>query len=199
MLAPIGYVAIPPEVAAKLGRKALLSTAEQEMIARIPEIGCNLISHIPRLQNVAQWVALQSQPAKEGTPAGARIVRFLTDLASVVVGDVPTTADIHQLRLRRNDYDPEVIDVAERLWGGLAELPKPNRTSEIQLRLTLSGLLPNDLLMEPIGFKSGRLLLSAGLRISAIQLERLRNLRTMEAIIEPIVISRLTQATIPQG
>jgi hypothetical protein len=154
-------------------------------------------THIPKLQNVAHWVALQSQPAKEGTPAGARIVRLLTDLASIVEGHVPTAADIHKLQLRRNDYDPEVIDAAKRLWGGTAELPKPNRTSEIQLRLALSGLLPNDLLLEPIGFKSGKLLLSAGLRISAIQLERLRNLRTLEAVIEPIAISRLTQTTNP--
>ena len=64
------------------------------------------------------------------------------------------------------------------------------------MKASLAGLLPNDLLLESIVFKSGKLLLSAGSRLSAVQLERLRNLRTLEPIVEPIEVARTLAATV---
>jgi len=58
------------------------------------------------------------------------------------------------------------------------------------MSISLDTLLPNDLLLKPITFASGKLLLSEGIRVTAAQIERLRNLRSLEKINEPIEIQR---------
>ncbi len=83
-----------------------------------------------------------------------------------------------------------------RLWGGGIPLGSAAPKGDIRVKASLAALLPNDLLLEPIVFKSGKLLLSAGSRLSAVQLERLRNLRTLEPIVEPVEVSRVAPATL---
>lgn len=203
MLAPIGLVALPPEVLVKVfsGRKAL-GSIEQEMLDRAPETARKLIAHIPRLKNISDFVYLQNRgfsgtgfpkdgPIGEEIPLGARVVKILKDLAALCPNDTPTSESIGQLVDRMKDYDPEILGAVRQLWGfgvggtGRREKPKGERHA-----VSLNTLLPNDLLLSAITFKSGKLLLSPGMRVSAAQIERLRNLRALEPIVEPIEIER---------
>lgn len=203
MLAPIGLVAVPPEILEKAfaGRKPL-TTAEQEMLDRAPETGRKLIAHIPRLKNVSEFVYLQDRcyagtgfpsdgPTDTDIPMGARVIKVLKDLAALCADDTPTTEAISRLIGRKNDYDPDVLDAVRQLWGwgvdGRAATVKPQSDKRA---INLNAMLPNDLLLSPITFKSGKLLLSSGVRVTAAQIERLRNLRTLEPVCEPIEIQR---------
>lgn len=196
MLTPIGYVAIPPNVAAKAARKEALSHTEREMLARVPETGRNLLAHIPRLKTVAEWVYLHRRATTPETPVGAQIVKLLTDLSSITDEDVPTLAALRQLQARRGEYGPGVLAAAFRLWARAGAAANPQPSNEVKAKSLILNLRPGDLLLESIVFKSGKLLLSAGARLSALQLERLRNLRALEEIVEPIEVLR---PTIPVG
>ena len=201
MLAPIGLVAVPEQVAEKARvQGASLNAAEADMLARVPETGRKLISHIPRLKNVAEFVHLQDRGFGGGgypgdgakgasIPLGARVVKLLKDLAAVSTGDVPPPVAIGQLMARAGDYDPDVLDAAKRLWGS-AEAPAAPKPETFKRSISLDAMRPNDLVLSAIRFKSGKLLLSEGIRVSMAQIERLRNLRSLEPITEPIDIER---------
>jgi response regulator RpfG family c-di-GMP phosphodiesterase len=203
MLAPIGLVAIPPEVLEKAfaGRKAL-TPAEQEMLDRAPEIGRKLIAHIPRLKSVSEFVYLQDRtfagggfpsdgPSGNDIPMGARIIKVLKDLAARCADDTPSTEAISRLIDRKNDYDPDVLDAVRQLWGwGVGSTAAAAKPESEKRSIDLNAMLPNDLLLSPITFKSGKLLLSPGVRVTTAQIERIRNLRTLEPIREPIEIER---------
>lgn len=203
MLAPVGLVAVPPEVLEKAfaGRKPL-APAEQEMLERVPETGRKLISHIPRLKNVSEFVYLQDRnfsgtgfpsngPSGSDIPMGARVIKVLKTLAALCADDVPSTEAISRLIDREGDFDPDVLDAVRQLWGwGVGGSKAVARPDGEKHSIGLNAILPNDLLLSPITFKSGKLLLSQGLRVTAAQIERLRNLRNIEPISEPIEISR---------
>jgi len=203
MLAPIGLVAVPPEVLEKAfaGQKPL-TRAEQEMLDRAPETGRKLIAHIPRLKNVSEFVYLQDRsfagtgfpddgPAYAEIPMGARIIKVLKDLAALCADDIPSTYAISRLIDRKNDFDPDVLDAVRQLWGwGVGGSPAAAKPQSDKRSINLDAILPNDLLLSPINFKSGKLLLSSGVRVTAAQIERLRNLRTLAPISEPIEIER---------
>ena len=201
MLAPIGLVAVPTEVYEKAMTAApTLAAAEAAMVARVPDTGRKLISHIPRLKNVAEYVYLQDRgyggrgfpedgPKLDAIPMGARVVKLLKDLAALSTADAPPPVAVGQLVQRSADYDPAVLDAAKRLWG-TETAPAAAKAETVKRSITLDGLLPNDLVLSAIRFKSGKLLLSEGIRVSMAQIERLRNLRTLEPITEPIDIER---------
>lgn len=209
MLAPIGLVAVPPEVLEKAfsGRKTM-TAAEQEMLDRAPETGRKLVAHIPRLKNVSEFVYLQDRghdgtgfpadgPSGDDIPMGARVIKVLKDLAALCPGDTPSTDAISRLIDRQDEYDPDVLDAVRQLWGWGVGGQKADAKPESEKRsVGLNAMLPNDLLLSAIAFKSGKLLLSPGMRVTAAQIERLRNLRTLEPIVEPIEIERDTGISI---
>lgn len=202
MLAPVGLVAVPPEVAEKARLAgAALSAAEVTMLSRVPETGRKLISHIPRLKNVAEFVYLQDRgfngrgfpddgPKLDAIPMGARVVKLLKDLADASTGDTPSPSAVGKLLQNSGDYDPTVLDAAKKLWGSASAPAAIEKPEAVKKSVPLDGLLPNDLVLTAIRFKSGKLLLSEGIRVSVAQIERLRNLRALEAITEPIEIER---------
>ncbi|MBM3515777.1 MAG: response regulator [Alphaproteobacteria bacterium] len=208
MLAPIGLIAVPTEVVEKARTSnSTLSAAEAAMIARAPDTGRKLISHIPRLTNVAEFVYLQDRgfggrgfpddgPKLDAIPMGARVVKLLKDLAEASTGDTPPPAAVGKLVQNAGDYDPSILDIAKQLWGNVAAPTAEEKPATIRKSVPLDGLLPNDLILSAIRFKSGKLLLSEGIRVSVAQIERLRNLRGLEPITELIEIER---ATSPQA
>lgn len=61
MLSKIGWVTIPEEIQKKVNSEESLSPIEEELIQKIPETGRKRISHIPRLEAVAEIVYYQNK------------------------------------------------------------------------------------------------------------------------------------------
>ncbi len=91
LLSQIGCVSIPQAVLEKSRAQGVLSAPERDMLARVPKVGADLLSHIPRLESVAQIILYQHKNfdgtgfpfdavAGEDIPVGARILRVLHDL-----------------------------------------------------------------------------------------------------------------------
>jgi response regulator RpfG family c-di-GMP phosphodiesterase len=119
MLSGLGYVTIPPYTLQRLHSGADLSPAEQNMLDRLPEFGRKLLSHIPRLEKVAELVHLQHKnfdgsgfPANElrgeYIPLGARILRLLVDMVQFESEGLTKAEALAKLQERSGIYDARV-------------------------------------------------------------------------------------------
>ncbi len=110
-LAHIGQVTIPPEVVLKLRVGQPLAEQEQEMFARIPAIGGNLLAQIPRLEEVSKIILYQNKrfdgtgfpadsAAGHNIPLGARLLKVLFDLAEIETAGTSRAAALEKLRGR---------------------------------------------------------------------------------------------------
>lgn len=199
-LYPIGLVSVPPQVLEKAAATPQkMTAAEKDMLAAAPDVGRRLLTHIPRLKGVANIISLQDRgydgsghpergPVGDAIPIEARILHLLKSLAELSTDDVPRDATLMKLKERAERFDPKVLAAAQRLWG-IGGTGYQTVVGQ-RLSITLDTILPNDLLMAPVMLASGKLLLSEGSRITAAQIERLRNLKKIEVIREPIDVER---------
>jgi len=193
MLAPIGTVAVPPETLAKVRAGESLDERETEVVARIPEIGHGLLTHIPRLSTVAEIVLFQKKRfdgsgppttaiAGEELPIGARILAVATDLAALEEAGVARSDAIERMRARRGHYDPVTLDAAAAV--GVADGDRSALSTVAELRII--ELRPGQTLMANIETVGGRLLTAAGTRITETIIERLRSYSHLMELREPI-------------
>jgi response regulator RpfG family c-di-GMP phosphodiesterase len=202
MLYPIGLVSVPPAVLEKLSAAPQqLSAAEKDIVARAPEAGRRLLMHIPRLRNVANIIALQDRgfdgsglpergPIGDEIPIEARILKFLKTVADLTPLDTPPSALIAKIAENGSAFDPQILNIANTCWG-MNPIQAQGQVTSSRVSVTLDTILPNDLLMSEIATVSGKLLLSEGIRITAAQVERLRNIRRLEPVKEPIAVLRV--------
>ncbi|MBI4559774.1 MAG: response regulator [Candidatus Hydrogenedentes bacterium] len=199
----IGYVTLPPELVTKARTEPRLTGAETEMIARVPEIGQQLLAHIPRLEEVAQIVLYQKKQydgtgyprdhvAGEQIPLGARILKVLTDLDDLASGGLARKDALAQMRQRKGWYDPTVIEAAAAVFAPFA-LTEPTEVP-IALDVKVVELRLDDVLTSNAETSDHRLLIAAGTRLSEALLERLRNYERLIGVDEPLSIERMAPA-----
>lgn len=196
---PIGLITIPTDVVARAQTSPeSLSNVEADILANAPETGAKLLAHIPRMENVARMIQYHdygfdgaNAPAEAlkgvAIPEGARIIKFLKDLAATGPDEMPTPDMLAELRKNANTYDPAIIGNAHLLWGKSTLFAAQQRQ---RFTLSVGALLTGDHLIADIMTRDGKLLLSAGQQISVAQLERLRNLSRLQSLREPIEIER---------
>ncbi|HYK90602.1 MAG TPA: HD domain-containing phosphohydrolase [Acidobacteriota bacterium] len=194
MLSQLGIVTVPTVVLAKARAGRVLSSAEKNMLVRMPEIGRKLLAEIPRLEAVAQIVLYQNKRfdgtgfpadsvAGKDIPLGSRILKILTDLLQIESLETSRFKALHLLRTRVGWYDPELLDKIISCLPPPAEVPaeKPRRTSSID------DLRVGQVLLSDVMTTDGVLILSSGHRISEASLERIRNIAQTSSIREPIL------------
>lgn len=197
MLSQIGNVTIPPVVTLKQRTGRALSDVEQDMLKRIPQVSCTLLANIPRLETVARIVLYLSKRF-DGTgfptdnisgtaiPLGARILRFLFDLAEAERGGTPRPQALASLATRTGHHDPQVLEAA----AAFLSLPTVAVTAAppVIKPLTIAKLRPGQILRGDIKTSEGQLLISAGHTISAPLLERIANFARITSIDEPVLV-----------
>jgi len=196
---PIGLISVPPELLARAQCEPdSLSEVEREIVSRAPEAGSKLLAHIPRMENVVKMIQYQDRgfdgsgtpddgPVGTAIPEGARIVKFLKDLASFGAEDTPTFEMLAELKKNASAYDPAVLANAHMIWGRTTTFEAQKRR---RFTLSAAALLAGDHLVDDIKTRDGKLLLSAGQQINLAQLERLQNLSRLQGLREPIEIER---------
>ena len=202
MLSPIGTIAVPPETLAKATSGEPLNTQEEDALARVPEVGHDLLANIPRLAEVAQIVLFQNKrfdgsgfpPARiagDAIPIGARILRVVTDLAELESTGMSRATAVERMRAHRGQYDPVALDAAA-VAGGI------DATLGTSLEVRLNDLRPGQTLMANVETDAGRLLVAAGTRVTEPIIERLRSYARLMKIREPIPV-RLPQRSEQPG
>ncbi len=120
MLSQVGCVTVPEETLNKVYRGAPLTAAEWRMYQAHPQVGRDLISHIPRLENVAQIIAYQEklydgtglphdEMRGEEIPMGARILKLALDFDKLEASGTSKAECLEEIRRRQNWYDPKVV------------------------------------------------------------------------------------------
>lgn len=196
MLSNIAYVTLPPETLAKTCSNAQLSAQEEEMVARLPEVGMRLISNIPRLEKVAEIVHYQKkhfngggfpddERASEQIPLESRILKALTDLETYRSEGASASQALKRMSSDAGLYDPSVLGVLGSVLEKRDIKPATIGTTET----TLTGLRTGNILAANIETIDGQMLCSAGQKITETTLQRLLNYNRITKIKEPIMVT----------
>lgn len=197
LLTQIGAVTLPVHLVEKVRSGASLGPIEQGLFNRVPEIGRNLLIHIPRLDKVAEVVLYQEKrfdgrgfpadaTAGRAIPAGARILKILSDLAQLRAAPMNLENAFHTMRERKGWYDPELLEKISGLLVGFRA--SATAGARVTLKAKVSDLRPGQLLLSNVETTDGMLLIPAGRDITGAILEKIANFSTLTGIKEPILV-----------
>ncbi|MBL9210695.1 MAG: response regulator [Opitutaceae bacterium] len=194
MVSLVGYVTIPAPILHRFRAGLALKPEEKTMLARVPLVGSELLVNIPRLEEVARIVLYQNKNfdgtgmphdscAGKDIPAGARVLRVLTDLLALEAGGISRPRAFAELRTRRGAYDPDILEAVSSCYH--VSDPAVGAPLDSEHEVTLAGLCVGHLLVANIETIEGVMLVSAGTVVTPVILEKLRNFATVIGIQEP--------------
>ncbi len=196
LLSQIGCVSIPQGVLEKSRCDAFLSATEKDVLARIPQIGFDLLSNIPRLESVAQIILYQHKNfdgsgfpnnpvAGESIPVGARILRVLHGLLLHEARHQSKEKALELMTRAAGLYDPKVLEaVAASFDICLTPSDEDRPARAVPLREVRVG----NVLKSTAHTKDGVPIAPAGSRVTPILLARLRNFDELNELAEPLLI-----------
>jgi response regulator RpfG family c-di-GMP phosphodiesterase len=203
MLAPIGYVTIPPETLVKWRNGKRLSEVEEQMVAHVPETAARLLANIPRLEGVARIVRYQNKcfdgagspiddVAGELIPVGARLLKILLDSMDYQRRGLTPSEAFERMRSREGLYDPALLVFLQNA----TETPASGRADPVNLsaEVTVKELVVGMVLRSAMETKEGALILPAGHRINGMTLQKIRNFQSVVGIKTPILVESLPNA-----
>ena len=196
MLSQIGMVTIPPALTEKARTRRELTAVEQEVLARVPKTGADLLANIPRLESIARIVLYQQKhydgsgfPADavhgEDIPIGARILKVLVDLLELEAQKMSRDAALRLMQQRMGWYDPRVLDATFACFD--IYLPDISAKSQGQ-PIAAKDLRAGQIVLADIMTESGKTIVMARSRITPVLLVRLANFAKFSPIQEPIFI-----------
>jgi len=191
MLAQIGRVTIPPELLAKADGGGELTEEEQSMLEKVPAAGGTLISHIPRLESVAQIVTHQRSPdgvkgKDEDVQEAARVLKALSDLVELEVESGSRASAMLRLRQEPMGNEPRILNALSEYVSAAAKDDDSEERRSVPI--AFDDLRPGHVLTGPMLTLDGRCILAEGHRITAVLLARLRNHQRMTGFKEPILV-----------
>lgn len=179
MLSQIGCIFIPEEIVRKNRCLTGLSPEELQIYNMHPTVGAQLLSSIPRLEEVREIIAHQEDSLAENPSLsrGARLLKICLDFDSLE-GCLGGKLDaIAEMKHREGVYDRHILEVFEAY--ALADTGvKPQDIRLIELKEGM--ILGEDLMSE-----AGELLLAKGLEVNSYSLMRLRNLAKVQGVKQP--------------
>ncbi len=112
MLAPIGTIAVPQAVLDRAYRGIPLAHADRKALDQAPALGQALLSHIPRLESVAQIVGQQNDESPEA-PVEVRLLRLAIEFDRLRQQGLDDVAAVTHLRTRPQPCDPKLLAALE--------------------------------------------------------------------------------------
>jgi response regulator RpfG family c-di-GMP phosphodiesterase len=191
MLSQTGSMALPEEILEKARLGSALTAQEKKALARIPQVGHDLVANIPRLEPVALAILYQEKGfdgsgppddeiSGEEIPLPSRILKAAVDLDSLVARGASNQVALSELSKRLMLYDPNVLSALARVIG--AEIADSKRA------LRIAELGPNMILDADVLNANGHPLLKKGQELTPAMLSRLRELALFTEIGEPIQV-----------
>ena len=196
-LMQIGKLAIPMDLHAKANRGERLSIQETEVFRRIPEAGARMVKHIPRLQSVARIIQYSAKDfngrgyPSDGVsgldlPLEARILKVASDFVEMMHLRKAKQVVAAQMKLSEGKYDPDVLEAME----GLLDAAHGTQGEQARDLIKVEDLKTGMVLASDLSSQEGLVLLTAGTRLSGFHLEKLRALRALHGIEEPVLVAR---------
>ncbi len=202
MLARIGEVTLPPELRGRDERA--IEALEQELLARVPAVGRDLIGNIPRMKPVAEIVLYQQKRFDGGgfpedetrgqdIPVGARLLKILDDLHAFASGLEPSESAFDSLARDAGAHDPELLSAVRAQRALLAPDRAAGQADQV-IEVAPAMLKAGDRLAADVSTLAGDLVLAEGYELTAALIEKLRNLARLKHIGERVRVRRSTPA-----
>ncbi|MFA7147661.1 MAG: HD domain-containing phosphohydrolase [Syntrophomonadaceae bacterium] len=197
LLSQIGCVTVPPPILQRAFRQEDLTPQETALFYSHPQIGCDLLKHIPRMEEVAEAINYQmknfdgsgyppSSLGGEDIPLVSRILRVAGDFEGLISTSMPEMKAIRIMQEREGIYDPVILDALK------AEVIKLEQ-EKTPVLYAIYELQPGMILAEDILDGNGLVLITKYQEITDVLITRLKNYARMGMIQEPIkVISQRT-------
>ena len=189
MLSQIGCVTLSEDVIKKIYQGLDLSKEEGKRFNAHPGIASELLSHIPRMGEVAEIIAYQEKhfdgkgnlgnPRKgENIPLGARILKVVLDFDALDSQGLSKSNALKELGQRQGWYDPVVLAAFEAVLSA-------NKRYVVKETL-MDGLRVQMILAEDVRSLNGQLLISRGQEVTLALKERLKSFSGVPGVKEPI-------------
>lgn len=186
MLSQIGNITVPEEVLKRRYAGKELSATEAEMFLRHAGMARDLVTHIPRMEDVGEIIANQDkqfdgtgQPdnglAGDAIPLGARLLKLALDYDTLLSSGLSADDALAKIILRdRTWYDPALIFALKRVVDSDVNY----ETITLKVEDLKAGLI----IAEDVYGNSGVLIIPKGQEVTNSLLARLRNYAAMAGI-----------------
>ncbi|PTN38304.1 two-component system response regulator [Desulfonatronum sp. SC1] len=191
LLSQIGCMLLPSMAIQRIIQGQTLDGEMQQVYDMHPAIAADLLSHIPRLENVREIILYQEKHydgegapigGKTGSdiPLGGRILKILVDFDQLENSGKSAEKALNILRGREGWYDPQVLDALEKVLS---------RKTVYELReVRVDQLESGMLLAEDVQSQKGMLLVAQGQEVTPVLITRLRTYAGISGVHEPIKV-----------
>ena len=196
-LSLIGYASLPVLILRKLAGGGELDPDEAALVRHTPEVGCNLVSSIPRFAAVSQMILYQNKdfigtgvPADavsgEAIPRGARMLHILDDRLTLELDGVVKQNALVEMRSRSGRYDPALL---EKCFECFPTFLSNALASDIPVVYKHPDeLAPGQILVSEIKLANNVLLVAAGERLTKMVIQRIQNAVTLNHVKGPFPV-----------
>lgn len=189
MLSQIGCIILPEEILQKVCRGGKLTPEETQLYNMHVSISSDLISKIPRMENIAKIILYQEKNydgsgippdacAGESIPLGSRILKVCLDFDALLGYGLSKGKALAQMRQRSGSYDAKVLTALEQVIGLEAKYEVQN--------LRVQQLRENMILAEDVRNNKGILLITKDQVLTRPLLFHLQNFAKSTGVKEPI-------------
>jgi response regulator RpfG family c-di-GMP phosphodiesterase len=190
MLSQLSTFTLPPETLEKVYYGAALTTEEQAMVERSPDVTEQLLSHIPRLEPVREILAHYSKPYKKPdrelnheqsrAQRWTGMLRVAVDFDTLEAQGQSTALALTTLKGRADQYEPQVLSAFLGMFG---QGKAGDKIRDISVAALRSGMV----LAADVKMATGTLFVARGYEVTPAFLERVRNFRP-GSVREPIKV-----------
>jgi response regulator RpfG family c-di-GMP phosphodiesterase len=190
LLCQVGRVTLPEDVRTLSSQPHKLGPRDAKLVRHIPDVGAQLLDHVPGFERVSEIVAWQDKrfdgtghpsEAVSGSdiPLGARILRLVRDLLTLEDGGLGRRAALEVCRGRPGHYDPELIEVALDIFVS---------DESMDQLVNLRELTPGMMTRSSICDTSGRVMVAPGQELTPTMIARLKNFQERLGLVEPFEV-----------
>lgn len=187
LLSQIGCVTVPPDILERKFSAQQLTKEESELFYNHPKVGQSLLSHIPRLENIALNISKQFEDIpedsrkKEEIPIASRIIRTVTDYVLLENNGKASDEAIDILEHSEQNYDKDILIALRNEAKGIDK-------EYVLTELPFKELKPGMILAQDIRNNENTLLLAKDTTLTSVAIMRLINLIKVDRIAEPVKI-----------
>jgi response regulator RpfG family c-di-GMP phosphodiesterase len=115
MLSQIGYITVPEETLEKIYKGRELSVEESRMVENSPKVGHDLISRIPRMDQVARIIGCQRDLSKstvvsKDVPVSALVLQLALDFDKLIEAKKTSAAALDEIAAHSDRYEARAVE-----------------------------------------------------------------------------------------
>jgi response regulator RpfG family c-di-GMP phosphodiesterase len=191
MLSQIGCVTVPEPTLAKVFQGSALKVEEMRMFASHPLVGKDLLSKIPRMEEIAEIISYQEKryngsgiprDSRNGQqiPYASRLLKVALDYDVLINMGLAKYDAISEMESRAGWYDPEIFQALKDILN--------LEISYVVQNVRIDDLNTSMILAEDVKGTTGTLLIANGQEISKSLLLRLKNFAFTAGVHQPIKV-----------